>query len=349
MRILFLGGSFNGEQGGVERYNRSLLHQLRSLNHDVKALSVNDSSTRDVSGFNRNFKKLILAYLVNLPFCDAVILGHRNFLPLIWPAVFLFKKRILTAHGIEVWGSQPRFIRLSYRFLHQVWPVSSFTLTKLGENFGHRVQPVLIPNTLPGHFSVASEESVREKQSNPGSVRFLSVTRLSKSENYKNVDLCLDALFSWEPPSGLSWQYDLVIHGDDAARIEKMAEKNRNIRIHSQVTDDHLKTLYNQSTHFLLPSTGEGFGIVYLEAMANGLICLGANAGGVPDVIQDQENGFLCQSPVTAAEIRQALTAMVLPAERLRISLAGWKSVSRFTGEAVTGKVNQALNLLEKK
>ena len=44
---------------------------------------------------------------------------------------------------------------------------------------------------------------------------------------------------------------------------------------------------------FVLPSWGEGYGIVYIEAMAAGCISVGALGEGIEDTIVDGENGFL--------------------------------------------------------
>ena len=44
---------------------------------------------------------------------------------------------------------------------------------------------------------------------------------------------------------------------------------------------------------FVLPSWGEGYGIVYIEAMAAGCIAVGAKGEGIEDTIRDGENGFL--------------------------------------------------------
>ena len=44
---------------------------------------------------------------------------------------------------------------------------------------------------------------------------------------------------------------------------------------------------------FVLPSWGEGYGIVYIEAMAAGCIAVGARGEGIEDTITDGENGFL--------------------------------------------------------
>ena len=48
-----------------------------------------------------------------------------------------------------------------------------------------------------------------------------------------------------------------------------------------------------KSDLFVLPSWGEGYGIVYIEAMAAGCIAVGAQGEGIEDTIRDGENGFL--------------------------------------------------------
>jgi L-malate glycosyltransferase len=58
---------------------------------------------------------------------------------------------------------------------------------------------------------------------------------------------------------------------------------------------ENLEELYAISDVMLLLSEKESFGLVALEAMACGVPCIGTNTGGIPEVITDGENGYICE------------------------------------------------------
>lgn len=58
---------------------------------------------------------------------------------------------------------------------------------------------------------------------------------------------------------------------------------------------DQLEELYSISDLMLLLSQKESFGLVALEAMACGVPCIGTKVGGIPEVIEDGVNGFVCE------------------------------------------------------
>lgn len=58
---------------------------------------------------------------------------------------------------------------------------------------------------------------------------------------------------------------------------------------------ENLEELYSISDLMLLLSEKESFGLVALEGMACGVPCIGTNVGGIPEVIIDNENGFVCE------------------------------------------------------
>ena len=75
-----------------------------------------------------------------------------------------------------------------------------------------------------------------------------------------------------------------------------------------------------QSDLFVLPSWGEGYGIVYIEAMAAGCIAVGAENEGIADTITDGENGFLVPAGDTDAveRVMRAVFAQPEAYEALR-------------------------------
>lgn len=73
---------------------------------------------------------------------------------------------------------------------------------------------------------------------------------------------------------------------------------------------DHLEELYSISDLMLLLSEKESFGLVALEAMACGVPCIGTNIGGIPEVITDGYNGFICELGDLAAISNKALSLL---------------------------------------
>ena len=89
------------------------------------------------------------------------------------------------------------------------------------------------------------------------------------------------------------------------AAVEALARSygvERSIRFLGAVSDAERDAWLRRARLLAMPSrlpagpfAGEGFGIVYIEAMAAGLPCIGANHGGVPEVIEHGESGFLIE------------------------------------------------------
>lgn len=68
------------------------------------------------------------------------------------------------------------------------------------------------------------------------------------------------------------------------------------IKIHyvGRLSDEYsLALLYNACDYFVTSSIADNFPNVILEAMACGLICVGFNIGGIPEMIQDGVTGFI--------------------------------------------------------
>jgi glycosyltransferase involved in cell wall biosynthesis len=81
-----------------------------------------------------------------------------------------------------------------------------------------------------------------------------------------------------------------------------------NVQVISNVTDSMKAELYRSHHLFVLPSLVEGFGLVYLEALAAGLPILASSNSGAPDVISHGVQGFIVQAGVADA-IRDVIDA----------------------------------------
>ena len=101
---------------------------------------------------------------------------------------------------------------------------------------------------------------------------------------------------------------------------------------------------YRNAAVFALPSAQEGFGIVFLEAMASSLPVVAARAAAVPEVVADGSTGILV--PVNDhAALAEALMKL-LQDEQLRRTLgfAGRDRVRQFDSPIVARKFLQAIS-----
>ncbi|HZG71926.1 MAG TPA: N-acetyl-alpha-D-glucosaminyl L-malate synthase BshA, partial [Chondromyces sp.] len=73
---------------------------------------------------------------------------------------------------------------------------------------------------------------------------------------------------------------------------------------------DNVEELYAISDLMFLLSEKESFGLVALEAMACGVPCIGTNIGGIPEVIKDGVNGFLCELGDVEQAADKAITVL---------------------------------------
>jgi glycosyltransferase involved in cell wall biosynthesis len=174
-------------------------------------------------------------------------------------------------------------------------------------------EPVVFPITLDPHYDFDSlEKYTREKLGLPNGRMILTVSRMDASDSYKNIDLLITAL-----PRVLEKIPDafcvVVGDGNDKRRLQQLSS---NLGIAPRVTfpgfvsASVLPSYYELCDLFVLPSTREGFGIVFLEAMHHGKACVGANTGGVPEVVQNGVTGILVE-PECASSIENALVQLL--------------------------------------
>lgn len=82
---------------------------------------------------------------------------------------------------------------------------------------------------------------------------------------------------------------------DDIKNYIEQEHLTNNVSFAGQIDRDEIIKYYDANECFLMISKSEAFGLVYLEAMARGCICVGSRGQGIDGVIVDGENGFLCK------------------------------------------------------
>jgi phosphatidyl-myo-inositol dimannoside synthase len=149
----------------------------------------------------------------------------------------------------------------------------------------------------------------------------LTVGRWASSERYKGADELIRAIPQLQAAvPGL--HLVAVGVGDDLPRLRELATGLGIAgRVHflENLSREEVAACYARADFFALPSTGEGFGLVYLEAMAFSKAVVGAAYGGTTDVVEDGVNGLLIP-PHDAGALARAL-GRLLGDEPLRTQL----------------------------
>ncbi len=110
------------------------------------------------------------------------------------------------------------------------------------------------------------------------------VGRLSAEKQIERIKPVLEAL----PKTRLA----LVGDGPYRQQLEKIFENTATTFV-GYLCGEELASAYASGDAFLFPSSTETLGLVLLEAMAAGCPVVGANRGGIPDIISDGKNGCL--------------------------------------------------------
>lgn len=210
-------------------------------------------------------------------------------------------------HGIEAWGITNPAYQQALRGAERVIAVSNYTRDRvLGEGYLSPEQVCVVPNTFdPSHFKVQPKPPYLLKRHGLSSDQaiILTVTRLQKFAQYKGYDKILRVLpaIRQQVPNV---HYVIVGKGDDRPRIEAMIREfdlQDCVTLTGFVPDEELPDYYSLCNIFAMPSKGEGFGIVYLEALAAGRPVLAGNQDGSVDPLLNGKLGCLVDPDDEAA------------------------------------------------
>jgi glycosyltransferase involved in cell wall biosynthesis len=309
MKTLLLAPELFTTNGGIPRILRSYLKALCDLSgpkDQVRFVALNDQAIDpDLLAHYSNErlgtwsvaagkKPAFVRQVLKLsPGCQRVICGHVGQAPVAWLArrISPGQKYIVVAHGIEVWRKFRLRERLALRGAHRIWCVSEFTKREMLRHLPLPPEKVVVlPNALDPFFRISPGRPLHDC---PPVI--LTVTRLSSGDRYKGVDRLIEAMAAVRTAIPNA-QLRIIGQGDDLPRLQALAQQHRllnaGVEFLGFVDDARLHQEMGSCRLFALPSGREGFGLVFLEAMARGRPCLGLRAGGAPEVI-DASSGVL--------------------------------------------------------
>jgi phosphatidyl-myo-inositol dimannoside synthase len=226
-------------------------------------------------------------------------------------------------HGVEVWRPLPESDKRVLRHAALRLANSAYTAQRVA-TLHPDIGPVLAcPLALPPEREAAA--AAPDVATDADGPLALMVGRMDAGEAYKGH---AEAIAAWPRVLQTCPAARLVIvgKGDDAARLRALADASpaaARIAFTGFVEDAALDQLYRHASVFLMPSRGEGFGIVYLEAMAHGLPCIGSRHDAAGDVIEDGVTGFLVAQDQVAEIADRTVRLMTDPALRQRMGEAG--------------------------
>ncbi len=285
---------------------------------------------------------------------NLILCGHLNFAPVAFSIHRLTGIPYwIIVYGTDAWGVQAKWKIEALHAADSIISISGYTRDRLIRE--QKISPEkisLLPVTFDAkRFKISPKPNylLQRYGLDPKQPILLTVSRLASFDRYKGYDQILKALpeIRRQIPT---IHYILVGKGDDRPRIEQLINQlnlQDCVTLAGFVPDAEICDHYNLCDVFAMPSKGEGFGIVYLEALACGKPTVGGNRDGAIDALCHGELGALVD-PDDVAAIAKTLVQilqgtypnpLLYQPELLRQKVIDFFSVERF---------NQTLNDLIK-
>ena len=218
----------------------------------------------------------------------------------------------VVVHGLEGWNLENPSSQAALKYADRTIAVSEYTRKRLLKEQQLSPQQItVLPNTFnPAQFCPQPKPTYLQQRYGlkPNQPIILTVTRLGRSATYKGYEQVLQALVKLRQRIP-NLHYLLVGKGDDIPRIKNLVKElnlTDCVTLPGFIPDEELCDHYNLCDVFALPSQGEGFGIVYLEALACGKPVLAGCEDGSVDPLWQGKLGCLV-NPNDVAEIATKL------------------------------------------
>ncbi len=357
-------------EGGIQSYVKNILQAYLSLESqtdnqtaaEVFLLrdSPNCDNPFDAPPFKFHYLKTANPHLERVRFASAlsrclwqkrpnhVFCGHINLAPLtqLICQPLGIPYTVLT-YGKEVWERLLNLQQQALASAAEIWTISRYSrdracaVNNLDPNKIKILSCMVDGDTFtPGQKSPA----LIEKYGLEGAKVLMTVARLWSGDIYKGVDVTIRAIGAIAKVFP-EVKYLVIGRGDDQPRLAKLAQDlgvADRVVFAGFVPTEELVEHYRVADAYIMPSQ-EGFGIVYLEAMACGKPVLSGDADGSSDPLQDGRLGW--QVPHRNPYAVAAACIEILKGEDLRCN-GEWlreQSLALFSKDAMKEKLKQLL------
>lgn len=325
LRVLALVTDAYGGTGGIAQYNRDFIESLaahqsvrevvvvpRIIARDLQPLPLSVTHIRSAAGSKIRFLWKVGRLAGSSDRFDLVVCAHVNLLPAAWLAARRSGARLMVmVYGLEVWTPGKWPARYMLHRTDAVVAISTFTLERLREwAVIADDRTFLVPNAidLAAYTPGPPNEQLRARLGLGDGPVIMTLGRMDAAERAKGFDEVLEVL-----PSLLedfpTLTYILAGDGTDRSRLEKKAEslgvKSRTV-FSGYVPEQEKLDFYRLTDLFVMPSRLEGFGYVFLEALAAGVPVVASSVDGSREAVRGGAWGLLA-NPHNADEILMAI------------------------------------------
>ena len=355
MRILLLAPSFF-ELGGIGQYLRQFVTACETLGHNVEIVSLSKPEFPDpqviVAYCGGDKPTFLRTAWRSRSQCDLVVAGHVSLAPVAWG---MRKPYVVVAYGIDVWDRLPFMRHHALSRAKRVVCISGYTAAMVGQSNGiFPPQGTVIHPAVEDWLLEAGKSAVGASQHDPFTI--LTVSRLDSRERYKGHDRVIEAILTAAQRLGnRTLRYIIAGGGDDEPRLRDLAQHAMLKCPSSAIRFDFrgpiqrwdLSRLYSECDLFIMPSTHEGFGIVYLEAQAHGKPVI-AGGGGPEEAILDGVSGHSTKNQLNYPLVDRIVELAQDDVKRINMGRAGRDWVEKhFTMERFTRQVGELIASLE--
>ena len=207
-------------------------------------------------------------------------------------------------------------------------------------NFGKQNNSFICYSGIPKEYI---NENIKKDFSN-GINHFSFLGSLFKLKRVDDTIKSLKNIFGDE-----SFRFDIIGDGAERNNIEgliKELDLLEKVKLYGEVKREKAQEIIAESQCFIMVSSREAFGLVYVEAMAKGCITIGTKGQGIDGVIKHGENGFLCNSS-NVEELTNLIREIInLPnSELVRISNNAIETAKNLTDRKVAEHyINSVIN-----